>query len=66
LADYGFAVEAPISLADDPSGDSLDALLCAIQAAWSWRQRHNGFGAPHNVDPLEGWIADPYAARPVC
>jgi len=66
LADYGSTIEAPVSLADDPSGDSLDALLCAIQAAWSWRQRHNGFGAPSNVDPLEGWIADPYAARPVC
>jgi hypothetical protein len=32
----GFAVEAPTELADDPSGDQLDALLCAIQAAWAW------------------------------
>ena len=29
---YGLRVEASKSLADDPSGDQLDALLCAIQA----------------------------------
>ena len=45
---------------EDASGDSLDALLCAIQAAWSYTKRHEGFGAPHNIDSLEGWIADPY------
>lgn len=59
LTEYGFNVMAHASLAEDPSGDRLDALLCAIQAAWSWTQRENGFGAPRNVDPLEGWIADP-------
>ena len=55
----GFAVEAPTELADDPSGDQLDALLCAIQAAWAWNQRTQRYGAPDTVDPLEGWIANP-------
>lgn len=56
---YGFAVDARDSLCDDPGGDHLDALLCAIQAAWAWRNREMGFGAPEPLDPLEGWIADP-------
>jgi hypothetical protein len=63
LADYGLVVEAPACLAEDPTGDSLDALLCAIQAAWSWNQREHRFGAPVFVDPLEGWIADPKVSR---
>ena len=56
---YGIEVEAPLSLADDPGADHLDALLCAIQAAWAWTKRYDGYGAPDLVDPLEGWIADP-------
>ena len=59
LPDYGLSVVADKSLAEDPTGDELDALLCAIQAAWAWKQRDNGFGAPNDVDALEGWIADP-------
>ena len=57
--DYGFFVEANPSICDDPSGDQLDTLLCAMQAAWAWSNRDNAFGAPRNLDPLEGWIADP-------
>ncbi len=60
---FGFHVNAPAELADDPSGDRLDALLCAIQAGWSWTRRNTGFGLPTHVDPLEGWIADPTVAR---
>lgn len=56
---YGLEVSAPLSLADDPAGDSLDALLCAIQAAFAWNRRDDRFGQPPNSDPLEGWIADP-------
>lgn len=58
---YELSVSVPttLSLADNPSGDSLDALLCAIQAAWSWTKRNKNFGAPENTDPLEGWIANP-------
>jgi hypothetical protein len=63
LPDYGIEVEAPMRLTNDPGADHLDALLCAIQAAWAWTQREDGFGAPTRVDPLEGWIADPTLRR---
>lgn len=41
---------------EDASGDSLDAVLCALQAAWGWQRRTRNFGLPARVDPLEGWI----------
>jgi hypothetical protein len=56
---YGLLVKAPRSLADDPSGDQLDALICAIQAAWAWTMKVQRYGAPPDADALEGWIADP-------
>lgn len=56
---HGITVEAPETLADDPGADHLDALLCAIQAAWAYTQKDNGYGNPANADPLEGWITDP-------
>lgn len=59
LATHGLIVEAPISLADDPGADHLDALLCAIQAGWAWTQRVVNYGALPPIDKLEGWIADP-------
>lgn len=43
----------------DPSGDTLDAMLCAVQAAWAWQRRHNNYGVPSDCDIAEGWIADP-------
>ena len=46
------------ALADDPSGDSLDAVLCLLQAAWAEQQHlagHPRWGLPV-FDPLEGWI----------
>ncbi|MFZ6674634.1 DUF429 domain-containing protein [Undibacterium sp. Xuan67W] len=43
------------SLLDDGSGDLLDALLCAVLAAWGWQRRDENFGLPA-FDPLEGWI----------
>lgn len=43
------------AIIDDASGDHLDALLCALQAACAARQP--GFGLPAAIDPLEGWIA---------
>lgn len=58
-ARYGMDVEAPSRLADDPTGDELDALLCALQAAWAWTQRNKNFGMAEDSDTLEGWIADP-------
>jgi hypothetical protein len=47
------------SLCANPSGDQLDALLCAVQAAWAYRHRDAGYGIPADCDPLEGWIVDP-------
>jgi hypothetical protein len=51
-------VEAPADVIDDPTGDQLDALLCAVQAAWAWSMREENFGIPAKADPLEGWIVD--------
>ncbi len=51
------------ALADDPSGDSLDAVLCLMQAAWATQQQAGGTSPPEGpgwglpaFDPLEGWI----------
>lgn len=44
------------ALADDPSGDRLDAVLCLLQAAWAWRCGPPRWGLPEDMDPLEGWI----------
>jgi hypothetical protein len=60
---YGIEIEAPDTLCEDPAGDHIDALLCAIQAAWAWQNRAEGWGAPSPIDPLEGWIADPSLLR---
>ncbi|WP_310611029.1 DUF429 domain-containing protein [Limnohabitans sp.] len=46
------------TLVDDASGDSLDAVLCMVQAAWAQAQHEAGdahYGLPA-CDPLEGWI----------
>jgi uncharacterized protein DUF429 len=39
----------------DGSGDLLDAVLCAAQAAWASRKPR--FGLPRGVPACEGWIA---------
>jgi len=44
----------------DPSGDALDALVCAVQAAWAAGQP--GYGLPPSVDRVEGWIVSVPAA----
>lgn len=41
-------------LVADASGDSLDAVLALVQAAWAAQQPR--YGWPEGVDPLEGWI----------
>lgn len=43
-------------LVADGSGDLLDAVICAAQAAWGWRKRESNFGLPAHADPAEGWI----------
>lgn len=44
------------SLVQDGSGDRLDAVLCALQAAWGLQRRERNFGLPESLDPVEGWI----------
>ena len=44
------------ALIDDASGDSLDAVLCLMQAAWAAGQGAPRYGLPAGMDPLEGWI----------
>lgn len=57
------------ALADDASGDALDAVLCLLQAAWGLQRHeagHPGWGLPP-FDPLEGWIVtagEPSGLRP--
>jgi hypothetical protein len=64
---YGLRAELSAALGRalvaDPGADRLDALLCAVQAAWAWRRRDAGFGLPKETDPLEGWIVDPALLR---
>jgi hypothetical protein len=61
---YGFAVDLSDALADDciqdGSGDRLDAVLCAVQAAWAHLQRDHNYGIPRDCDRNEGWIVDPW------
>lgn len=63
IKDYGFHVEIPDNIREqavsDASGDTLDAILCAVQAAWSHRTSDPPHGIPADCDRLEGWIVDP-------
>ncbi len=42
-------------LLDDGTADWLDAVLCAVAAAWAAQRPH--FGLPRELDPVEGWTA---------
>jgi hypothetical protein len=42
------------ALVADPMADSLDAVLCLLQAAWA--STRPNWGLPGDIDPLEGWI----------
>ena len=44
---------------EDTTADSLDAVLAAVQAAWSLARRDGSYGVPQDCDPIEGWIVDP-------
>jgi hypothetical protein len=47
------------ALVTDASGDSLDAVLCMLQAGWAEQRHAEGdalYGLPPGLDPLEGWI----------
>lgn len=43
-------------LVEDAAGDELDAMICAVEAAWCWNQRNQNLGIPPDVDRNEGWI----------
>lgn len=66
---YGLTVDltGPCAgrLVEDGRGDCLDAVLCAVQAAWAWRTGGEAgtWGIPEGCDPLEGWIVDPTTAK---
>lgn len=64
---FGFDIHiddrAAAIMIQDGSGDRLDAVLCAIQAGWSYSQRGQNFGIPVDCDSLEGWIVDPLLAN---
>ena len=40
----------------DGSGDLLDAVICATQAAWGWTRRSSNYGLPADTPAGEGWI----------
>jgi hypothetical protein len=60
---YGLAVGLSSSqrtaMVNDGTGDTLDALLCAVQAAWAYTIKDQGWGIPDHASPSEGWIPDP-------
>jgi hypothetical protein len=50
----GIRLESELDLVADGSGDTLDAAICALQAAWAARQP--GHGIPAHAPAGEGWI----------
>ena len=58
---YGIEVliedRATQEMVDDPTGDTMDGLLCALQAAHAYLERNDGWGIPDDIDVSEGWIA---------
>ena len=52
------SAELSAELVSDPMGDRLDAVLCAIQAAWAYQQRAHNYAIPAGHE-IEGWIIDP-------
>jgi hypothetical protein len=62
---YGYAVElnaaSAAALTERRDADALDAVLAALQAAWSASMP--GHGLPARFDRLEGWIVDPETLR---
>lgn len=63
LRHYGLMVRMSDALmaevARAEKGDEIDAVLCALTAAWAWTHRADNHGVPGNADPLEGWIVGP-------
>jgi hypothetical protein len=55
----GIRLETRIDLVADGSGDTLDAAICAVQAAWAAGRPR--YGLPEGVPPSEGWIVSALA-----
>jgi hypothetical protein len=60
----GISLRTTIDLVADGSGDTLDAVICAVQAAWAAKRPR--YGLPLRVPEGEGWIltAAPTSASP--
>ena len=60
------SVDQVAALLTDATGDSLDAVLCLLLAAWAEQRKDStpgpGYGLPPTMDSLEGWIV---AAAPI-
>lgn len=56
----GIAVKASKGIqtlaVEDGSGDTIDAMICAAQAAWAWQRRASNYGLPADAPAGEGWI----------
>lgn len=50
----GVRLKTSTDLVADGSGDTLDAVICALQAAWAVGRP--GYGLPPDVPHAEGWI----------
>jgi hypothetical protein len=50
----GIKLRTTLDLVADGSGDTLDAVICAVQAAWASGRPRYGF--PARTPPGEGWI----------
>jgi predicted RNase H-like nuclease len=62
-----WACEAEIetALVNPCAADGLDAVLCCLQAAYSYCQGVDAsYGIPDGVSPHEGWIVDPSVSSP--
>ena len=64
--EYGFKVtiekRVVAEMINDATGDSLDAVICAVQCAWAFRTEklmHGVSSMNHPVMRSEGWIIDP-------
>jgi len=55
----GIKLKTKADLVADASGDTLDAAICAVQAAWAARRPR--YGMPEGVPPSEGWIVSAFA-----
>ncbi|MEJ2645766.1 MAG: DUF429 domain-containing protein [Gammaproteobacteria bacterium] len=69
LRHYGLCLAAPNAerveeLVGDGEGDGLDAVICALQAAWGYRRTGGQFGTPCAPGVSEGWIVDPALPLP--